>query len=460
MAAPRPTIAAMNFASTTVAPSPTTTVLTVSQLNRNVRHLLETQLPALWLEGEVSNFARPGSGHWYLTLKDSQAQVRCAMFRGANQRVGFTPSNGQQVLVRCRAGLYEPRGEYQLVIEQMQEAGHGALQRQFEQLKQRLADEGLFASEHKRDMPEPIRRVGVITSPSGAAIHDILSVLGRRDPRIEVLIYPTAVQGESAPAAIIQAIETANWHGAADVLIVGRGGGSLEDLWAFNSEPLARALYASAIPTISAVGHESDFTIADFVADLRAPTPSAAAELVSQDSAELVSYIAALQRTLSSAMRRQLTTATTAVSYLRQRLRHPAQRLQQQAQRLDQLEQQLQRSQHRALQQRQQQLLQLYKRLHRVDPALRLQSLQSRLAQQQQRLNRAIAQQLKQQRNSLQRQLQLLDAVSPLKVLERGYAVVLANGAAVVDSGDVGAGDKLTIKLHRGQIAATVTDNS
>jgi len=441
----------------TAAESPSKTVMTVSQLNRSVRHLIETQLPALWVEGEISNLAKPSSGHWYLTLKDKQAQVRCAMFRGANNRVRFAPANGQQVLVRCRAGLYEPRGEYQLVIEQMEEAGLGALQRQFEQLKQQLADEGLFASEHKRPLPETIRRVGVITSASGAAIHDVLSVLARRDSRTEVLIYPTAVQGEAAPQAIIAALETANWHGAADVLIVGRGGGSLEDLWAFNNEALARAVRASQIPVISAVGHESDFTIADFVADLRAATPSAAAELVSQDCSELVAYLGALQRSLESAVRRKLAAGQLAANHLRQRLRHPAQRLQQQAQRLDQLEQQLLRSQQRALHGHQQSLDQLHKRLRRVDPALRLTALNKRLAEQRQRLQRSVEARLKQQRIDLQSKLQLLDAVSPLKVLERGYAVVLSNGRAVTDNRSVAAGDELNIKLHSGELKAKVS---
>ena len=434
--------------------SPTKTVMTVSQLNRSVRHLIETQLPTLWVEGEISNLAKPSSGHWYLTLKDKQAQVRCAMFRGSNNRVRFTPANGQQVLVRCRAGLYEARGEYQLVIEQMEEAGLGALQRQFEQLKQRLADEGLFASELKRPLSEAIRRVGVITSPSGAAIHDVLSVLARRDSRTEVLIYPTAVQGDTAPQAIIEAIQTANWHGAADVLIVGRGGGSLEDLWAFNNEALARAVRASQIPVISAVGHESDFTIADFVADLRAPTPSAAAELVSQECAELVSYIAALERALQTAIHRKLAACQLSTNHLRQRLRHPAQRLQQQAQRLDQLEQQLHRGQQRLLNRQQQTLEQLRRRLQRTDPALRLKALNQRLAEQRQRLQRSMQKRLKQQRIDLSNKLQLLDAVSPLKVLERGYAVVLIDGEAVTDSSRVAPGDELNIKLHSGEVKA------
>ena len=258
-------------------------IFSVSELNRTVRQLLENSLTLLWVEGEISNFARPGSGHWYMTLKDEKSQVRCAMFKGSNMRVSFEPANGMSVLVRCKAGIYEGRGEYQLVIEHMEEAGFGALQRQFEQLKASLSKEGLFDSSHKREIPSSIHHAGIVTSPTGAAIKDILSVLRRRFPSIAVTIYPTAVQGEQAQSQIVEAITNANDDNRCDVLIVGRGGGSLEDLWSFNEESVARSIHNSRIPIVSAVGHEIDFTIADFVADLRAPTPSAAAELISPD---------------------------------------------------------------------------------------------------------------------------------------------------------------------------------
>ena len=261
-------------------------IYSVSQLNQSVRLMLENQLGQVWLTGEISNFTQPVSGHWYLSLKDENAQVRCAMFRMKNLRVGFRPSNGMQVLVRASVSLYEPRGDYQLIIESMHLAGEGLLMQQFEALKLKLAAEGLFAQNHKKNLPHFSQAVGIITSKTGAALQDILHILQRRDPSLKVIIYPTAVQGKDAAAEIAQMIEIANRRQEADVLIVGRGGGSLEDLWCFNEEIVARAMFHSVIPIISAVGHETDITIADFVADLRAPTPSAAAELVSRDQTE------------------------------------------------------------------------------------------------------------------------------------------------------------------------------
>ena len=256
----------------------------------------------IWLSAEISNLSQPASGHWYFTLKDDRAQVRCAMFRNSNRRVTFRPQNGQQVLVRASITLYEPRGDYQLIAESMQPAGDGLLQQQFEQLKQRLSAEGLFDQQFKQPLPAPAKRVGVITSASGAALHDILQVLQRRDPSLPIVIYPTSVQGAEAPMQIVRAIETANRRDECDVLIVGRGGGSLEDLWSFNDERVARAIFASRIPIVSAVGHETDVTIADFVADLRAPTPSAAAELVSRNQLELLRQLQSQQQRLEMAM--------------------------------------------------------------------------------------------------------------------------------------------------------------
>ncbi len=255
-------------------------IYTVSRLNSEVRLLLENEMGIVWLVGEISNFSAPVSGHWYLTLKDSQAQVKCAMFKGNNRLVNFKPQNGQQVLVKARLSLYEPRGDYQIILESMQPEGDGRLQQQFEQLKMQLAAEGLFAQTRKKPLPENPRCVGIITSRTGAALHDILHVLKRRDPNLPVVIYPTLVQGEEAAIQIAQAIGRANTRAECDVLIVGRGGGSLEDLWCFNHEIVARTIAASEIPIISAVGHEIDVTIADFVADVRAPTPSAAASAV------------------------------------------------------------------------------------------------------------------------------------------------------------------------------------
>src|SRR5579859_8203563 len=258
-------------------------VFSVSRLNREVRLLLEKGLGVVWVEGELSNFSAPSSGHWYFSLKDRDAQLRCAMFRMKNASLGFTPKAGQQVLARGRISLYEPRGDYQLIVEHLEEAGIGALRREFERLKEKLAAEGLFALERKRSLPRFPRRVGVITSASGAALHDVLRVLARRYPPAAVLIYPTPVQGGAASAGLVAAIELASARAECDVLILARGGGSLEDLWSFNDERVARAIRASAIPVVSGVGHEVDFTIADFAADLRAPTPTGAAELVTPD---------------------------------------------------------------------------------------------------------------------------------------------------------------------------------
>src|SRR5580692_12739975 len=278
-------------------------VYSVSRLNREVRTLLERGFGMIWLEGEISNFSRPSSGHWYFSLKDAGAQVRCAMFRQRNMSCTFTARDGQKVLVRARIGLYEPRGEFQLLVEHMEDAGLGALRRRFDELAAKLAAEGLFAPERKRPLPGLPKRIGVITSPSGAAIHDILHVLARRFAAIPVLLYPVAVQGAAAAAEIVAALNLAGRRAECDVLILARGGGSLEDLWAFNDEALARAIAASPIPVVSGIGHETDFTIADFAADVRAPTPSAAAELVVRSRDEFERHIAVHQRHLVQQMR-------------------------------------------------------------------------------------------------------------------------------------------------------------
>ena len=265
---------------------PSREVYTVSSLNREARRIIEGQLGVVWVEGEISGLARPGSGHLYWRMKDESAQLRCAMFRSQNRLLNFRPGDGQHVLARGRVSIYEPRGEYQLVVEYLEEVGEGLLRRRFEELKRKLATEGLFDAERKRDKPELPRRIGVVTSPSGAAVRDIVTVLARRFPAIPVLIYPTAVQGTGAAAEIASALELADHRGECDLLILARGGGSLEDLWSFNEEAVARAMAAVSIPIISGVGHEIDFTIADFVADVRAPTPSGAAELAVPDQAQ------------------------------------------------------------------------------------------------------------------------------------------------------------------------------
>ncbi|MGB2155181.1 MAG: exodeoxyribonuclease VII large subunit [Porticoccaceae bacterium] len=436
-------------------------ILSVSQLNRSVRHLLETQLPMLWVEGEISNFARPASGHWYLTLKDDQAQVRCAMFRNANQRVNFQPANGTQVLVRCRAGLYEGRGEYQLVVEHMEEAGFGALQRKFEQLKQQLTHEGLFDNQHKQPMPESLSHIGVITSATGAAIKDILSVLNRRFPAIQVTVFPTAVQGEQAAGQIVDALTLANQHGQCDALIVGRGGGSLEDLWSFNEESVARAIFASDIPVVSAVGHEVDFTIADFVADLRAPTPSAAAELLSPDGEEMLNQFEGLELLLAEATIRKIRQLEQRTDYLQKRLQHPGRKLQEQSQHLDHLDIRLRRAMAGKLQQQRLQGQSLQDRLLRQSPsdaiALRKQAVATSVKQ----MIRAVNQQLETKQNQTAQAMHLLDTVSPLKTLGRGYSIIRDKQNAVVRSvTEVQAGDQLKGQLVDGELVLAVTGSS
>jgi exodeoxyribonuclease VII large subunit len=432
-------------------------IFSVSELNRSVRHLLETQLPMLWVEGEISNFARPGSGHWYLTLKDGQAQVRCAMFRNSNMRVNFKPANGTQVLVRGRVGLYEGRGEYQLVIEHMEEAGFGALQRQFDELKQKLAIEGLFDAAHKKPMPDSINHIGVVTSPTGAAVKDIISVLKRRFPAIKISIFPTAVQGEPAAGQIVEAIETAQKYSSCDALIVGRGGGSLEDLWPFNEESVARAIFASHIPIISAVGHEIDFTIADFVADLRAATPSAAAEQISPDGEDMLNQFAGYELLLAEAMARKTHLLKQQVSNLHKRLQHPGRKLQEQAQHLDHLDIRLRRAINSKLQHQRYQMDSVQDKLSRVHPADGIVTRQQLVAEYLKRMSRGIAQQLETKKNKTAQAMHLLDTVSPLKTLGRGYSIIRDNQGAVVKTvAGVNTGDNLKSQMADGEIYFTV----
>ena len=321
-------------------------IFTVSRLNREARMLLERGLGSVWLEGEISNLSRPSSGHWYFSLKDEAAQVRCAMFRQRNMLVRFPLRDGAMVLARGRVSVYEARGEFQVVIEHLEEAGEGVLRRRFEELKRKLAAEGLFDERHKQALPRLPGRIGVITSPTGAALRDILHVLARRFPAAAVLVYPVPVQGESAPREIEQAIRLAASRRDCDVLIVARGGGSLEDLWAFNDEAVARAMFACPIPIVSGVGHETDFTIADLVADLRAPTPSGAAERVVPDREEWLRAFAAAERRVSQSARRRLADLGSLLLVREQRLdrAHPGVRLRQHAQRLDELDGRLRRA--------------------------------------------------------------------------------------------------------------------
>jgi exodeoxyribonuclease VII large subunit len=440
-------------------PSPDRDVYTVSRLNREVRMLLERGFGTLWLEAEISNFARPGSGHWYFSLKDADAQVRCAMFRQRNTLCAFTAKDGQKVLVRARIGLYEPRGEYQLIVDHMEDAGVGALRRQFEELRAKLEREGLFAVERKRPLPGLPRRIGVITSPTGAAVRDILHVLARRFPAVDVLIYPVVVQGAQAAADIIAALRLAGSRAECDVLILARGGGSLEDLWAFNDEGLARAIVLSPVPIITGIGHEVDFTIADFAADVRAPTPSAAAEMAVPDGAEwldaFVSWDTRLQRAwgrLIEEHRRRLRWLTG-----RAALVSPSAKLAQQSQRLDEVEQRLSRAMRRRLVSSRERLAWLSGRAALVSPASRLAQQALRLETLQARLDRAWRQVVRSARERLLPLARTLNAVSPLATLDRGYAIVSTESGGILrDAAHAQPGTVIEARLARGRLRARV----
>jgi len=436
--------------------------LTVSQLNRQARMLLESHFDFVWVEGEVSNFTVPSSGHWYFSLKDGAAQVRCAMFRNRNQRLRFTPANGDHIRLRCRVSLYEGRGEFQLIVEHLEQAGAGALQAAFEKLKARLLAEGLFDADRKKPLPPGVSHLGVVTSPTGAAIHDILTVLRRRCPGIEVSLFPVAVQGEGAAREIAAAIARANrWQREGkiqlDALIVGRGGGSLEDLWAFNEEIVARAIADSELPIVAAVGHEVDFSIADMVADARAATPSAAAEMLSPDQREWQQKLQAIETSLIRLIRRKLSDAALELSHLQRRLKHPGAQLREQAQRLDELEQRLVLAQTNLLRRRRSELTLLESRLQANSPLPRLRQLQLDLQRLRQRLTAATGLKLQHSREQLAHLAQLLDSLSPLGTLQRGYAIITdADGKVVTDASTVAVGDELEGRLANGRLGLTV----
>jgi len=410
------------------AAQPERRVYTVARLNGEVRMLLERGIPVVWVQGELSNLSQPSSGHWYFSLKDRDAQIRCAMFRQRNAQAGFIPKAGTAVLARGRVSLYEPRGDFQLVVDHLEEAGVGRLQREYERLKERLAAEGLFATERKRRLPAFPRRIAVITSPSGAAIRDVLNILCRRYPAAAVLIYPTPVQGAAAVPGIVGALRAASEQRLCDVAILARGGGSIEDLWAFNDERVARAIHASHIPVVAGIGHEIDFTIADFVADARAPTPSGAAELVAPDSERCLETLARLHARLASALRREARMISMQFDALSRRLAmaHPGMRLAQLVQRADDLEQRLERG------------------------------ARASMARAEQRLTLAS---------------RALHAVSPLATLARGFSIVLAGsgaprggrapetspGTVINDASMLRPGDAITAVMARGRIHAAVT---
>lgn len=436
-------------------------IWTVSRLNREARFALEQGFPALWIEGEISNLARPASGHMYFSLKDEQAQVRCAMFRPQQRGMRFRPENGEKVLVRARVGLYEARGEFQLKVEAMEPAGLGALQRAFEELKRKLAAEGLFDEAVKRPLPPMPTRIGVITSPTGAAIRDILTTLRRRFPMAGVIVYPVPVQGEGAATKIAAMLDLAGRRAECDVLILARGGGSLEDLWSFNEEQVARAIRACPIPVVAGVGHEVDFTIADFAADYRAPTPTGAAEAVSPDSLEWLHRLARFRDRLRQAMGTRLGQAKERHVALdrRLRLRHPGQQLQQQSQRLDELSLRMQRSLRRGLVQHRRHLDHLSGRLRGSNPGQRLARGRERLEEVRRRMQQAMIRRLQDGRRQLDSQARALHTVSPLATLDRGYAIVQRPDGAIIRRADeLMAGDEITARLARGTISAHVIE--
>ncbi|MDP8051428.1 exodeoxyribonuclease VII large subunit [Pasteurella atlantica] len=434
-------------------------ILTVTQLNYTVRNLLEMELGHIWLTGEISNFSQPVSGHWYLTLKDDKAQVRSAMFRMKNRSVNFQPQNGMQVLVCAKISLYEPRGDYQLIIESMQMAGDGLLQQQFEQLKIKLSEAGLFSQQYKKAIPSFVKTVGIVTSSTGAALQDILNVLQRRDPSLNIIIYPTLVQGSEAKRDIVTSINVANSRKECDVLIVGRGGGSLEDLWCFNEEEVAYAIFNSNIPIISAVGHEIDVTITDFVADLRAPTPSAAAELVSRDQQDLLRQLQQYYDRSNFAFDRLWGSKITQLEQLQKRLsfQHPMRQVDYQKTQLEQQKTLLLKAFQQVVKTKKQSIVQLNQRVELNPLSSYLMKQQQKQDYLTQRLNYAIEKKFTQKQQLFQQYCTQLDSLSPLKVLSRGYSVTRNENNEVITSiKQIKMGDQIKTKVLKGELISEV----
>ena len=440
--------------------APEREVFSVSSLNREARRLIEGNFGVVWVEGEISNLARPSSGHLYWSLKDDNAQVRCAMFRQANRSLSFAPDNGQQVLARARVSLYEARGDFQLIVDYLEEAGEGLLRRRFEELKRKLAAEGLFDADRKKPIPTLPHQIGIVTSPSGAAVRDILTILRRRFPWVRVLIFPTRVQGETAADEIAATLELADKRSDCDVLILTRGGGSLEDLWSFNEEVVARAIAAADTPVISAVGHEIDFTIADFVADLRAPTPSGAAELAVPDQLEWLGALDAFARRIARSASQRLETAEKRLEGLAHRLSrsHPGIQLRESTQRLDDFDVRLLRAWRELLSQRQRTLAEASIALRAAAPRSRLQALGERRRWASRSLARAMRTRLEALENRRVLATRALNAVGPRATLDRGYAIVssIQTGNVITAASDVAPGASLDIRLSRGGLSATV----
>lgn len=483
-------------------------IISVTKLNRFAKQVLESEIGQVWVSGEISNFTRAASGHWYFTLKDQSAQVRTAMFKGANQSVSFMPKQGDKVIVRANISLYEARGDYQLIAMKMESEGVGQLKQAFEALKLKLQDEGLFSQEHKQALPNVVKKIGLVTSSTGAAVHDILHVLQRRNPAVEIILYPSMVQGEGAAATIVSQIEKANQRNEVDVLIVGRGGGSLEDLWSFNEEAVARAIFASVLPTVSAVGHEVDVTIADFVADLRAATPSAAAELLSEDKQSLQHNINQLKRRLMNSLVQQLDAKRSVARSNSSRLQaqHPQKLVQKQSQsfdylhsrfmqqhplksiekqrgnveyllarlyaqqpntkikqtigKLNELTQRLHQGMHNKLisEKREQNLLK--QKITQVSPLANIQSAQKHVVTQVNNLEKVASKQLAYKQHALAKVSEVLQTVSPLATMARGYSITMyknvQNEKLVKSVDDICIGENIVTKVVDGEVNSKV----
>ena len=420
--------------------------------------MLEKGIGSIWIEGEISNLAKPASGHWYFSIKDERAQLRAAMFKNRNGRVAFKPENGQQVLIRAQVTLYEARGDFQVIVDHMEEAGVGRLMQQFEALKKKLSSEGLFESSQKKKIPAQARHIGIITSASGAAIRDALSVIERRSPSSEVTVFPTPVQGESATAQIIQAIESANRHAQCDALLLVRGGGSLEDLWCFNEESVARAIFDSEIPVVSGVGHEIDFTIADFVADVRAPTPSVAAEMVTMDQFEIMSQLDILTARLTVNIQSLLQTKGNALLNTKERILsfHPQRAMDNLKQRLVFATSRLNAIQSNRLQQSQSQFRLAFEQLKHHNPESRIPVLHNQLNNLNHQLLQTMKKRLEDCHHQFSLQARTMDSLSPLKTLSRGYAAISKNKQIISSNKQLKQHDLINIQFKDGESRAKI----
>lgn len=449
----------MNSPNESTVPLTPRKVYTVSRLNQEVQGSLERTFGMLWLQGELSNFSRPGSGHFYFTIKDSQSQIRCAMFKGRNRYIDFKPQSGDAVIVRGKLGLYSARGDFQLIVEHMEPAGAGKLQAAFEATKRELDELGWFHSSKKKELPAIPKTIGVVTSATSAALRDVLQVLGRRYRQANIVIYPTLTQGKAAAPAIVEALYKANERQESDVLLLVRGGGSLEDLWAFNEKAVASAIRDSHIPVVSGVGHEVDVTISDLVADLRAPTPSAAAELATPDNNTIRQNLGALSRQLVRLHHESLTRLKLrlAQQHTRLQLRHPRRLLHEQTQKVDELTLRLERGWQLIAQQHHNQHRRLTDKLQGLSPAIRVQQQKNERQVLEHRLNAAINYRCSRERVRFESLARTLHSVSPLAILDRGYALVKKGEKVITDVKHIHQGDEISARVANGEIVATVS---